>query len=175
MKKILSIVFCIAVLTGLVGCTNNEISSQNLMEHLIEEGIPQTSISETEKEKYNEIYIHDKDIGYASIYVYKDKKDAQNYWDNLEDRYDNLEFLDETTAVGDLKDVCDASIEEWIYFKDNVIVSVQQYVANEWGTYVAEDGEEYYGDGTKVSDVPTPDEQRNRAAKLEALIVNCLK
>lgn len=65
--------------------------------------------------------------------------------------------------------------KEWIYFKDNVIVSVQQYVANEWGTYVAEDGEEYYADGTKVSDVSTSDEQRNRAAKLEALIVNCLK
>lgn len=173
MKKILGIVFCIAVLTGLVGC--NKFSSQNLMEQLIEEGIPQTSIKEIEEEKYNEIYINDKDIGYASIYVYKEKKDAQNYWDNLEDRYNNLKFLDETTAVGDVKDVWDASIEEWIYFKGNVIVLVEQYVATEWATYVAEDGEEYYADGTKVPDVPTADEQRDRAAKLEALILNCLK
>lgn len=174
MKKTLYILLNIAIMISLSGCGSNTITSQNLTEKLIEHGVPESSIKENEKKLYTQLYIHDKDLGYANIYIFSNVKDAKEFWDELDDRYDNLEYLDKTTAVGDLKDVCDASIEEWVYWTNNVYVSVEQYVANEWATYIAEDGEEYYGDGTKVSDVPTPSDQRAKAETLEQIILSCL-
>lgn len=173
-------IICLAGCSKSSGSKSNEpdikkYDLEKLVENLAGEGIPEDSIREMDKEKYADIYIHDRELGHANIYVYKDASDAKEYWDNLSERYDNLEYIDDKTAVGDLKDVYDASIEEWIHYEGNVIVFVEQYVANEWAIYVGDDGEEYYGDGTKVSDVKTPSEQRDEAKKLEDTIMNCLK
>lgn len=179
MKRFCAIL--IALLICLVGCSNEkspvskEVDSKSLVDRLVLEGVPQNSIKVTEKYLWDEIYINDRDKGRANINVYKNVSDAQKYWDKLEERYNDLRYLDDNTAAGYLKDVCDAQIEEWIYFDRNVIVSVEQYIGNEWATYIGDDGEEYYGDGTKVSDVASYDEQKAKATKFENKIMNCLK
>lgn len=175
MKKLYT-VFIAIMLICLTGCFSlNGFNSKKLVEKLTEEGISQNAIDEYDRDLYDEIYIHDNDLGHARIYVYKKASDAQDYWDNLSERYNNLKYLDDETAIGDLKEVYDASIEEWIHLDGNVIVSAQQCVANEWAIYTGEDGEEYYGDGTKVSEVETADEQRDKATELENRILNCLR
>lgn len=131
----------------LTGCSKKEgYESEKIAENLVNKGISQNAIRESEKELYDEIYISDRDMGCAKIYVYKSASDAKNYWDNLGEKYNNLNYLDNATAVGDLKDVCDVSIEEWIHI-----------------------------DGTKVSEVETPNAQREKASELENIIMNSMK
>lgn len=174
MKKLY--IALIAITICLAGCSDSKgFNSQNIIENLTAEGIPESAIREREKELYNQIDVRDAELGYASICVYKKAADAKEYWSNLGERYDNLQYLDDATAVGDVKDVCDASIEEWIHYEDNVIIAVEQYVANEWAVYVDENGEAYYGDGTKVSDVEMPNKQREKATNLENKIMNSLR
>lgn len=172
-KKLLLFILLIACLAGCSG--SKGYNADIISEKLINKGISEKSIKVTENPSCDRIFIYDSKIGHANIYVYKNAKDARKYWDNLDERYYNLEYLDEVTAVGYVRDVCDASIEEWIYYDRNVIVSVEQYVANEWAVYTADDGEEYYGDGTKVSDVPTYADQTDKAAVLQNMILDCLK
>lgn len=164
---------CMLLVLGLVGCGNSgaKINASDVVDRLVANGLSDESIRETDRELYVELYIHDKEVGYAMIRVYKDMRDAELFWNNLSERYDNLKYSDSFTAIGNPKDVYDAFIEEWAHMKDNVVVTVQQYVANEWAIYVGDDGEEYYGDGTKVSDVKSPQQQREDAEKLEQLVL----
>ena len=148
-------------------------SCQEIVDKLIENGISEESIKVLDSDRSETIKINDKDMGNAYIYVYKEGEYAEEFWNNLEDRY-ILEYLDETVAVGSLKDVCDASIEEWVYRNDNIIVIVEQCVLSEWAIYVDDDGEEYYGDGTPVSEEEPAAAQRERAALLEQLIMGCI-
>ncbi len=160
----------------LSGCSNSKkMDIQTLVDRLAAEGITHTSYTQTEEELYDRIYISDKNIGHATICVYKKASDAQKYWEHLDAKYDNLKYSDNATAIGDLKDVYDASIKEWIHYEDNVIISVEQYIANEWAVSIGEDGEEYYGDGTNVSETESPSVQKEKASKLEDMLLNCLK
>lgn len=174
MKK-LYIIFLAAMLC-LSGCSDSKgFDSKDIIENLTAEGIPESAVREKEKELYHQIDVRDAELGYATIYVYHKASDAEKYWSNLEENYNNLQYSDDATAVGDVKDVCDASIEEWIHYEDNVIITVEQYVANEWAVYVDEKGEAYYGDGTKVSDVELPDKKREKAYLLENKLRNSLR
>lgn len=174
MKKLCMIL--IVFMISLIGCTKAKIyDSKNLVQQMVQEGISQKSISEHERKLYDEIYMSDREVGHARIFVYKNATDAQEYWNKLEDRYDNLQYSDDRTATGYLKGVCDASIEEWIHYEGNVIIFVERYVGNEWAIYIGEDGEEYYGDGTKVSDVKSATEQKDSAEVLQNKLLNCLK
>lgn len=146
----------------------------SIQEKLIEKGVPEKSVTITEGESFNTIYIRSNELGYASIRVYQTAAKAKATWKNIEDEYYNLEYIDDNTAVGNVKEVMDASIEEWICLRGRVIVYVEQYVASDWYIYIGEDGEEYYGDGTKVSDVTPIDVQRAQARELESIILDCI-
>ncbi len=176
LKRLRVIVLCIAILFCFSGCGVKEktVTQEEIVERLLEAGVPEKSIREYNRENYKNVLIIDNDLGHASINIYDREGDAHKAWDNLDNNYDNIKYSNETTAVGDLRDVCDASIEEWIHWEKNVIVSVEQFQAGEWAVYIGEDGEEYYADGTKVSDAIPGAAQRNRAVKLEELILDCL-
>ncbi len=168
----------VLVLASLVGCGKKR-TVQEIHDKLIVNGIPEKKIKIRENQgndqQYDEIFLSDSSYGYATIRVFKNSKAAKSYWNNIDERYNNLKYIDSNTAVGDLKDVCDASIEEWIYYKGNVVASVEQCCWSEWSTYIGDDGIEYYADGTPVETVPTDDERRQKASKIEKIIMNILE
>lgn len=172
MKKIFLVL--VVAITYLIGCANVKAYDVNdLVESLKAEGIKEDSIHIYEASDYDRIMI--KGDCDACIYVYKNSSNAKKDWDDLSLRYKNLEYEDDVTAVGDLKDVYDVSIANWVHYDNNVIVEVCEKFLSEWAVYNDESGEQYYEDGQKVSDGKGLDEQKNDAAEMKNMILNCLK
>lgn len=166
----------LSLLFFLPGCIgSNKHTSEDLVQRFTAKGLTEKSIDVTENDRYESVSIRYGNSGYAYIFVYSKPSDAKKYWNNLEDDFDDIQFLDEHSAYGYEKNVYDASIRDWIYYESNIIVKVNMSVSSEWPVYVGDDGEEYFGFGEKVSDVADSyEEKMEEAEQLKQLVIDCL-
>lgn len=146
-------------------------TSDALIQELKDAGISEQSISKTRCDGYTSVSIGN---GRCTVRIYSKTREAKKYWYNLDDDYRNLKYSDFYTAVGTELGVCDVSIEDWIHLDKNVIVRVRQCQVSGWDTYIDENGDKRYMDGTLVSSVTPADEQRADAYEFEELILKCL-
>ena len=174
MKKMF--IVTLALLICLPGCTGlHKYTSQDVVQRLTANGLPEDSIRVYEEEEYEKVSLYYENMANAYITVYSKSSDAKKYWENLEEDYDNIQYLDEHSAEGYEKYVCDATIKDWIYYDTNLIVKVNISVSCEWPVYVGDDGEEYYEFGKKVSDVDERNAKEEEAAeRLRQLIIDSL-
>ena len=135
MRKILSVVLCMAMSLCLFGCANKGIQPEEVIELLIEEDIPEESIQQEKLDGYTVLNINDEEFGEAEIRFYKSKKKEQEYLDNIEEEFDEVEFEDDTTAIGTNMDY-GTTYEYWIHVEQNCIIFVKQYEMNDTDAYL---------------------------------------
>ena len=83
MRKILSVVLCMAMSLCLFGCANKGIQPEEVIELLIEEDIPEESIQQEKLDGYTVLNINDEEFGEAEIRFYKSKKKEQEYQSSI--------------------------------------------------------------------------------------------
>lgn len=135
MKKILSIMLCMTMALCLFGCKGRGIKPEDVMELLIEQDIPEGSISQEKHDEYTVLNIDDEEFGEAEIRFYRSEKAEQRYLDNIEDEFDQVSFDDDVTAVGTNQEG-DTTIEYWIRVEQNCIIIVKQYEMSSSDAYL---------------------------------------